>query len=75
MNIENQNNIYDKFIKNGFTDIIYIDVHEELLPLQKKIYEITKPLLVDHEDNLSILEKIKLPFKRTMMREPTTVTS
>ena len=55
--------MYDKFISQGFTDIIDISLNEELKNLQNLIYLKTKYLLVKHDENLPIDEKIKLKFK------------
>lgn len=52
------------FINRGFTKIIPIKFKEELKNLQIKIYENTKFLLEDHDDNIDIEDKIKLKFKQ-----------
>ena len=55
-----KNNI---LVDRGFTDIIPIKFDSELKNLQQKIYDITKKSLVDHDQKLSIEEKIQLKFK------------
>ena len=48
---------------NGFSDIISLKFNEsELTNLQTKIYRITKNYLVEHDDKLSINEKLTIPF-------------
>ena len=48
---------------NGFSDIISLKFNEsELTNLQTKIYRITKNYLVEHDDRLSINEKLTIPF-------------
>ena len=49
--------------KKGFTDTFKIDFENELLDLQRLIYNSTKDFIVDHDSNLKFEEKIKLPFK------------
>ena len=61
--------MYDKFISQGFTDIIDISLNEELKNLQNLIYLKTKYLLVKHDENLTIEEKIKLKFKEIPKNE------
>lgn len=50
------------FLEKGFTQILKINFKNELLDLQKLIYENTKDLLIDHDDNLNIEDKLLLPF-------------
>ena len=50
--------MYDQFISQGFTDILDINFNEELENLQNLIYLNTKHLLVEHDENLPIEEKI-----------------
>ena len=52
------------FINKGFTDIIYISAEQELTKLQNLIYLNTKDLLIDHEKNISINQKLNLNFKK-----------
>ena len=59
----NKSEIDKKFIERGFTDIIKINFNDELINLQKLIYDQTKNYLVNHSENLSIEEKINLKFK------------
>mgnify|MGYP001165078829 CR=1 FL=1 len=53
----------EDFLKKGFTEIINVPVKRELDLLQKLIYSNTKNLLVDHDENLSIEEKVNVNFK------------
>ena len=55
--------MFDRFRSEGFTDIIDVKLNEELKNLQNLIYLKTKYLLVKHDENLPIDEKIKLKFK------------
>ena len=51
------------FKDRGFTDIIDVSLDNELINLQNLIYQKTKHLLVTHDENLSINEKINLKLK------------
>ncbi len=51
------------FFERGFTDNLKLDLGEKLFSLQSLIYDLTKDLLINHDQNLLISEKIKLPFK------------
>jgi hypothetical protein len=51
------------FIDNGFTEYIQIDNKYDLRKIQKLIYSITKPYLINHEKNISLKEKLNLEFK------------
>jgi len=53
----------DRFRSEGFTDIMDVNLNEELKDLQNLIYFKTKSLLVKHDENLSISEKINLKFQ------------
>ena len=53
----------DNFIDKGFTDIIDVQAHQELTNLKNLIYLNTKSFLIDHEDNISIDQKLNLNFK------------
>ena len=46
--------MYDKFISQGFTDIIDINLNEELKNLQNLIYLKTKYLLIKHDENFML---------------------
>ena len=39
------------FLEKGFTQILKVNFKNELLDLQKLIYETTKDLLIDHDSN------------------------
>tara|TARA_Y100000590_G_scaffold446595_1_gene580532 strand:+ start:33 stop:797 length:765 start_codon:yes stop_codon:yes gene_type:complete len=52
------------FANRGFTKIIPIQFEDELKNLQIKIYDLTKNLLENHDENLDIQDKLKLKFKR-----------
>ena len=54
----------EDFLKKGFTETINVPVKKELDLLQKLIYSNTKNLLVDHDENLSIEEKVNVNFKK-----------
>ncbi len=51
------------FTEKGFTSTFKIDFSNELLNLQELIYKMTKDYIVDHDTNLNLSDKIKLPFK------------
>ena len=55
--------MFDRFRSEGFTDIIDVKLNEELKNLQNLIYFKTKSLLVKHDENLPIDEKINLKFQ------------
>jgi len=54
----------DNFINNGFTKVFKIEIGDELIQLQKKIYDLTKKLIIEHKLELSLIEKLQLPFKK-----------
>lgn len=51
--------------ERGVTDVISLDVKQELRPVQAYIYEHTRSWLVDHDESLPLGEKVKLAYKRT----------
>jgi len=57
------------FKDRGFTDIIDVSLDNELINLQNLIYQKTKHLLVTHDENLSINEKINLKLKNLPQAE------
>ena len=59
----------DKFKTEGFTDIINVYFKEELKNLQSLIYFKTKSLLVKHDDDLPINEKLNLKFQKIPKNE------
>lgn len=65
--MNNLNKILSKecqdFINFGVTEVIDINLGSKLLNLQNKIYEITKEMIEDHDPGISLIEKIRLPFK------------
>ncbi len=52
------------FYNNGFTDIFKLNLGNTLINLQNKIYNCTKELIVEHNPDIGLDQKIKLPFKR-----------
>lgn len=54
---------YKKFFDEGYIDVFKIDTGQYLIDLQQKIYSLTKDLLIDHNSNLSLNEKLLIPFK------------
>jgi len=50
------------FNSTGITNIFDLDLGESLINLQKLIYLSTKKLIIDHDENLELEKKIKLPF-------------
>lgn len=52
------------FFDNGFTNVLKIDLGNTLTNLQNKIYSCTKEHIIDHDSNLPLVQKIKLPFKK-----------
>ena len=54
---------FQDFINFGVTEVIDINLGSKLLNLQNKIYEITKEMIEDHDAGISLIEKIRLPFK------------
>ncbi len=58
--MKNENN---NFFKIGFEKEFKIELGSILVELQEKLYSLTKDLLIDHDKNLTIEERIKLPFK------------
>ena len=57
------------FSTEGFTDIFKLELGQDLLDLQKRIYNSTKELIIDHNVNLSIVDKLQLPFKSLPKKE------
>ena len=55
--------IFDKFNDQGFLEEFHIDVGIKLRNLQQKIYYLTKDLIIDHNTDLNISDKLNLPFK------------
>ncbi len=55
--------VNEDFINCGVTEVIDINLGSNLLNLQNKIYEITKDMIEDHDPDISLIEKIRLPFK------------
>ena len=53
----------EDFFTNGFSKEFKVELGENLTFLQDKIYNITKNLLVSHDADLSLAEKLNLPFK------------
>jgi|TARA_B100001964_G_scaffold70598_1_gene80030 hypothetical protein len=51
------------FNEFGHTKTFKVELGDKLTALQNKIYDITKKFIVDHDSNISVEEKIKLPFK------------
>ena len=54
---------YKKFQEQGFIEEFRIDLGIKLKKIQEKIYFLTQELIVDHNSDLSIEEKLNLPFK------------
>ena len=63
MKIINQSNILEEFTNIGVTSVFDVDLNNELIELQEKIYEMTKDIIIDHNNSLPTSEKIRLPFK------------
>lgn len=59
----NHSDFLKEFMNTGITNVFDVDLNGELLKLQEKIYEMTKNIIVDHDNKLPIPEKITLPFK------------
>ena len=53
----------DAYSKKGFSEIITIKFDNELRDIQQLIYDKTKKLLADHDINISLEKKLKVPFK------------
>ena len=53
-----------EFQTNGFIKEFHIEVGDVLSKLQNKIYNFTKELLIEHQQNLPIEKKINLPFRK-----------
>lgn len=51
------------FVKQGFTEVFDVIAEKELKDLSNLIYKNTKNFLIDHDDSLSIEDKINLNFK------------
>lgn len=54
---------FNKFNEQGFIEEFHVEVGNKLKNLQEKIYILTKDLIVEHDSNLNIIEKLNLPFK------------
>jgi len=54
---------FKKFNDQGFLEEFHVDVGIKLENLQNKIYVLTKDLIVDHDSDLNISDKLNLPFK------------
>lgn len=59
----------DSFLEKGFTKIFKLELGQDLIDIQKKIYNSTKELIIDHDDNLTTIEKLQLPFKKKPEKE------
>lgn len=57
------------FQDRGFTDVFDVRVDEELKNLSNLIYENTKSYLIDHDENISLKQKINLNFKEVPSSE------
>ena len=55
--------VNQEFEDNGFLREFHIELGTLLKDLQEKIYAFTKPILIDHHQDLEIEKKIILPFK------------
>ena len=51
------------FFERGFTNNIKVELGQKLTQLQSLVYDLTKDLLIEHDSNQPIKQKIKLPFK------------
>ena len=51
------------FLERGYTEIFKINFANELKNIQELIYSLTKELLVDHDNNLNIEQKLRINFK------------
>ena len=51
----------------GFTDVINVSISEKLKNIQKLIYSNTKKYLVEHENSLSLEEKVNLYFENIVI--------
>ncbi len=54
---------YENFFKLGFVNEFNVEINKEITLLQQKIYDLTQNIIIDHDTNLNLIEKIKLPFK------------
>lgn len=59
----------NNFSVEGFTDIFKLELGQDLFDLQKKIYNSTKELIIDHDMSLSIVDKLQLPFRSLPQKE------
>ena len=55
--------IKEDFYNNGHSKVFKIQVGKGFLDVQRKLYKITKDYLVDHDDNISLNQKLSLKFK------------
>ncbi len=56
--------ILEQLNKFGFTEIINVNFkNNELISLQNIIYNKTKHLIIEHNNELALIKKIQLPFK------------
>ena len=53
----------ENFDEKGYTSTFKINFDDELRNLQQKVYKATKEFIVDHDENIGVEHKIKLPFK------------
>ena len=60
---------YEKLENDGFLREFKIELGSILLDLQNKIYSLTKDRIVDHNNSLSIEQKLILPFKKIPEKE------
>ena len=50
---------FNKFNEQGFIEEFHVEVGNKLKNLQEKIYYLTKDLIVEHNSNLDITEKLR----------------
>ena len=62
-------NTRNNYVDLGVTEILNVLIKKELSEIQNFIYEKTKHLLINHNKNLNIEKKIKLPFKEIPKEE------
>ena len=60
---------YEKLENEGFLREFKIELGSILIDLQKKIYLLTKDIIVDHDNSLPIEKKLILPFKKIPEKE------
>lgn len=54
----------EEYFDNGLTDVFSVIAPSCLVPLQNLIYTNLKSLLIDHDNDQPLLERLRLPFKR-----------